>query len=201
MKLFLEGYIHYWNAIQFINRLFPLWGTILLPCMLTFCWAEPLFKIGPNDRNVFKMLLINISGTEQTLAYQLQLPAVLCFVFRINLEFMSWKILEHPNQKWILFSNIYDNFPKLYGKLRNRSYLSMQQGKQLCYLHILYNISYSLGKNNFCVHVCVGTREQILSQWNLIYIISTSQNIAYANLFFQIIYFVSKFTYKVRLQK
>lgn len=44
------------------------------------------------------MLLINISDTEQIFAYQLQLPAVLCFDFEIRLEIMSWKILEHPDQ-------------------------------------------------------------------------------------------------------
>lgn len=44
------------------------------------------------------MLLINISGTEQICAYQLQLSAVLCFDLLIHLELMSWKILEHPNQ-------------------------------------------------------------------------------------------------------
>lgn len=44
------------------------------------------------------MLLINISCTEQIFAFQLQLPAGLCFDFGINLELMSYKILEHPNQ-------------------------------------------------------------------------------------------------------
>lgn len=44
------------------------------------------------------MLLINISGTEQIFACQLQLPAVLCFDFGIRLELMSSKMLEHPDQ-------------------------------------------------------------------------------------------------------
>ena len=71
------------------------------------------------------MLIINTSDTKQIFAYQLQLPAVLCFDFGIHLELMSWKILEHPNQNQNLFNSIYDNFPNLCEKLRNTSYLTM----------------------------------------------------------------------------
>lgn len=75
------------------------------------------------------MLLINVSGIDQIFAYWLQLPAGLCFGFGINSELMSWKILEHPNQNWILFNNIYDNFSKWYEKLRNIVSFSMPLGK------------------------------------------------------------------------
>lgn len=61
----------------------------LLPSTLTLYWAGPSFNIVFNDTGTLKILLINISGTEQIFAYQLQLPAVLCFDFGIHLELMS----------------------------------------------------------------------------------------------------------------
>lgn len=84
------------------TKLFPLtlltqWNC-LLSSMLTLCWAVPSLNLVFNERSTLKMLLINISGTEQIFVYQLQLLAVLCLDFGIHLELMSWKILEHPNQ-------------------------------------------------------------------------------------------------------
>lgn len=102
-KYFLQGHIHYWMPSELTTTiLFPLtlltqWN-YLLSSMITLCWAGTSFNIVFHDWGTLKMLLINISGTEQIFAYQLQLPAVLCFDFEIRLEIMSWKILEHPDQ-------------------------------------------------------------------------------------------------------
>ena len=89
-----------WQQPNCSHRPFWHWN-YLLSSMLISCWARPSFNIVFNDSSTLKMLLINISGTEQIFAYQLQLPAVLCFDFGIHLEPMSWKILEHPKLSFV----------------------------------------------------------------------------------------------------
>lgn len=63
-----------------------------------FMLGVPSFNTVFSGRGTCKKLLINISCTEQIFAYRMQLPAGLCFDFGINLELVSWNILEHPNQ-------------------------------------------------------------------------------------------------------
>lgn len=54
-----------------------------------FMLGVPSFNTVFSGRGTCKMLLINISCTEQIFAYRMQLPAGLCFDFGINLELVS----------------------------------------------------------------------------------------------------------------
>lgn len=64
-------------------------GEIMFSSILPLCWVGLSFNIVFSGRGTIKMLLINISGTEQIFAYWLQLPAGLCFDFGISSELMS----------------------------------------------------------------------------------------------------------------
>lgn len=91
---FFQGYTYYWSAIWVyshqISSTDPFkWWNCLFSSILPLCWVGPLFNTISRGRSTLKMLLINMSCTEQIFAYQRQIPAGLCFDFGINLELMS----------------------------------------------------------------------------------------------------------------